>query len=115
VLFQPHQHSRTARFLDEFVESLRFADRVVIADVYGARKHIDGEHVAGAVEMAEGLRQVNVDAVAAGPLETSVADFAASLPDPCAALILGAGDIEQVQDALLAHLAVRRGLQRRAR
>ena len=37
VLFQPHQHSRTARFLDEFVESLRGADRVVVADVYGAR------------------------------------------------------------------------------
>jgi UDP-N-acetylmuramate--alanine ligase len=65
VLFQPHQHSRTARMLSEFVESLRSADRVVVADVYGARNHID-QVAAGAEELASRLRRAGVDAVAGG-------------------------------------------------
>ncbi|MEZ5976306.1 MAG: Mur ligase family protein, partial [Planctomycetota bacterium] len=36
VLFQPHQHSRTARFLEQFAVALQGAARVVVADVYGA-------------------------------------------------------------------------------
>ena len=67
VLFQPHQHSRTARFLGDFVESLRGADRVVIADVYGARAHIDSES-AGAEELVRRLGLAGVEAVAGGSL-----------------------------------------------
>jgi UDP-N-acetylmuramate--alanine ligase len=115
VLFQPHQHSRTARFFDGFVESLRFADRVVVADVYGARKHIDGSHTAGAREMADALRARGVDAVAPGALDPSADEFASALPDPAAGLVLGAGDIEGIKDGLLARLALRGTPRRRAR
>jgi UDP-N-acetylmuramate--alanine ligase len=107
VLFQPHQHSRTARFLDDFVDSLRTADRVVVADVYGARAHIDGENLAGAPELVAKLAALGVDAVAGGDMHASATDLAAHSLSECAVLVLGAGDIVQVKDELVDQLARR--------
>jgi UDP-N-acetylmuramate--alanine ligase len=106
VLFQPHQFSRTARFLREFVESLSAADRVVVADVYGARTHVDGQRSAGAHDLAAGLVARGVDAHAGGPLATAAERFTAGLPARCAALVLGAGDIGGIRDELHRHLAL---------
>ena len=108
VLFQPHQHSRTARFLVEFAESLRSADRAVVADVYGARKHTDGVRHAGAPELVTELRRRNVIASEGGHVDDCVDVFLEDLPPGAAALVLGAGDIEGVRDELLGKLAVRR-------
>lgn len=111
VLFQPHQHSRTARFLPDFVESLRSADRVVVADVYGARAHIDGV-AAGADELAARLRRAGVDArTGGGPFESS-AVLAEAVREPAAVLVLGAGDIDGIRDDLLDRLALRRSSTR---
>ncbi len=111
VLFQPHQHSRTARFLGDFVDSLRSADRVVVADVYGARTHIDGTRFAGAPELVDGLRAIRVPAACGGPLGSAVQRFVEGLSEkgaaPACALVLGAGDVEHVQDELLGKLALR--------
>ncbi len=107
VLFQPHQHSRTARFLNEFVESLRAADRVVVADVYGARTHVDGTRFAGAAELVDGLKSIHVAAVQGGPLGSAVQRFAEGVKRPACVLVLGAGDVEHVRDELLQKLALR--------
>jgi UDP-N-acetylmuramate--alanine ligase len=114
VLFQPHQHSRTARFLGDFVEALRGADRVLVADVYGARKHIDRD-AAGAPELVERLTRANVNAYAAGDPSAAVRMLARGLPSQCAALILGAGDIDLARDELLEAVALRGGAARTTR
>ncbi|HTF89903.1 MAG TPA: UDP-N-acetylmuramate--L-alanine ligase, partial [Planctomycetota bacterium] len=114
-LFQPHQHSRTSRFLPEFVESLRSAHAVVIADVYGARTHIDGANSATAGDVASGLARRNVAASAPGDKSTSARVFAAGMPDNAVGLVLGAGDIEDVKHELLAQLALRRSSASSAR
>ena len=107
VLFQPHQHSRTARFLGEFAESLRIADRVVVADVYGARLHVDGERHAGAHELVLELRALGVDAEEGGGLPSAVEAFVLGLPREAAAFVVGAGDVDRVRDELLHKLALR--------
>jgi UDP-N-acetylmuramate--alanine ligase len=107
VLFQPHQHSRTARFLGEFAESLRVADRVVVADVYGARLHVDGERHAGAHELVLELRALGVDAEEGGGLPSAVEAFVLGLPREAAAFVVGAGDVDRVRDELLHKLALR--------
>lgn len=107
VLFQPHQHSRTARFMADFVDSLRSADRVVVSDVYGARKHIDAEAGAGADELATRLRRAGVDATYGAELWQSTRELIAGLPAKSAALILGAGDVDRIQHDLLDQLALR--------
>ena len=106
VLFQPHQASRTARFLPEFIESLRGADRVVVADVYGARRHID-RVTAGAFEIVQGLKLAGLDAVEGGDLAGATAAFTEGLQaaeERPAALVLGAGDIDSIRPTLLANL-----------
>ncbi len=115
VLFQPHQHSRTARFLTEFAEALRFADRVVVADVYGARSHIDGEHQAGAADLVDALEAMGVDACAGGDSASAAELFCRTIPVPCAAFVLGAGDIVDTKHVLLEALALRRTAQRGTR
>jgi len=114
VLFQPHQHSRTARFLEDFVDALRAADRVLVADVYGARKHIDRE-AAGAPDLVARLRRAGVDALEAGDPSSAVKKLAQGLPSHCAALILGAGDIDLAHDELLEAVALRGAQPRAAR
>ncbi|HIG86664.1 MAG TPA: UDP-N-acetylmuramate--L-alanine ligase [Planctomycetes bacterium] len=106
VFFQPHQASRTHRFLKEFIESLRGADRVVVADVYGARQTIDGRQ-AGAEDLAVGLRRAGLDASAGGGLKTALAELVQGIVDPAAVLVLGAGDIDSTHDDLLSQLALR--------
>jgi UDP-N-acetylmuramate--alanine ligase len=105
VLFQPHQHSRTARFLVEFAASLAGADRVVVSDVYGARAHIDGVS-AGAPELARELGARGIDALAGGTLSASVERFVEGLPARCAAFVLGAGDIGGIRHELFGRLAL---------
>jgi UDP-N-acetylmuramate--alanine ligase len=110
VLFQPHQHSRTARFLPEFVESLRGVDHCVISDVYGARVHID-ELGAGADELAIRLRRAGGVALAGGDLAQSLELTLKHLPEKSALLVLGAGDIDSIRDDLTRELALRSALQ----
>lgn len=106
VLFQPHQHSRTARFLDDFVEALRGADRVVVADVYGARAHIDSQG-AGSEELVARLVRAGVDARVGGDPRSSVRELARGAHAGGAALVLGAGDIDLSKEDLLGELALR--------
>lgn len=106
VLFQPHQHSRTARFLAEFAAALAAADRIVVSDVYGARTHIDGAHTAGAAELVELLTARGARAEVGGDLQASRARFAAGLVPGAVGFVIGAGDVENVRDGLLRDLAV---------
>ena len=112
VLFQPHQHSRTARFLEDFAEALRRADHVVVADVYGARAHRDGEHRAGAADLVLALRRRGASAEEGGDPARACECFAAALPEAAAAFVIGAGDIEGIREPLLARLAARAAAER---
>jgi len=107
VLFQPHQHSRTARFLSEFVESLRGADSVFVTDVYGARSETRGEQRAGASDLVTGLRRAGVEAEESGNLERATFRFVHSISSPSVALVIGAGDVEEIKHDLLHELALR--------
>ena len=62
VVFQPHQHSRTRHFMDQFANSLTQADEIIVSDVYGARE-LDVECRMANVEcrMADFNRQSTID------------------------------------------------------
>lgn len=111
VLFQPHQHSRTARFMDEFVESLVGVERVVVSEVYGARSTLpagEGEVFPnGAEELARRLARAGVDARAPGGLAASMDAVLDGLPGGSALLVLGAGDVDRIRGELTNRLALR--------
>ena len=107
VLFQPHQASRTARHMEGFVEALRGTGRVVVTEVYGARRHIDRIEGADAETLATKLRRAGVDAVAGGSLTDSCSRFVEGIDPNTCALVMGAGDIDTLKLDLPDALALR--------
>lgn len=106
VLFQPHQASRTAHFLEEFAEALALAERVVVSDVYGARVQVAGEPVAGAPELVSALRQRDTPCALGASRAEAVRAAAEAIPGSVV-LVLGAGDIEDARHELERELALR--------
>jgi UDP-N-acetylmuramate--alanine ligase len=107
VLFQPHQHERTGRFLEAFVEALAGADRVVLTPVYGARSAAAEGPSADASELARGLAARRVPVDVADDLESCVPLFARHLKARSVGLVLGAGHVDSIRHDLLATLALR--------
>jgi UDP-N-acetylmuramate--alanine ligase len=106
AVFQPHLYSRTARFHDEFGESLIGADEVVITDVYGSREEpvpgVTGAMVAEAVVRHGGKAHYV-------PHRSDLAGFLASrVAEGDLVLTMGAGDVTLVPTELALLLAERR-------
>jgi len=112
VLFQPHQTSRTARLMDDFVEALRTVERVVVTDVYGARKHIDRIEGADAETLVTRLLRAGKDAAIGGPPREACQEFVNGLVEDACGLVLGAGDIDSIKEELTDAVAVRFGSKR---
>jgi UDP-N-acetylmuramate--alanine ligase len=103
AVFQPHLYSRTARFHDEFGESLSGADEAVVTDVYGSREEpvpgITGAMVAEAV-VRHGGRAHYV------PHRSDLAAYLAGRVAPGDLVVtMGAGDVTLVPTELAILLA----------
>ena len=98
VLFQPHLYSRTLAFADRFAKALSGADRVVLADIYGAREEpVPGVSSALIADKVSGAKYVQGQSV------RDAARLAAGLTPEGGILVLtGAGDITTGGDAALA-------------
>lgn len=103
VLFQPHLYSRTADFAEEFAQALSGADAVVLSAIYGAREDpVPGVTSALIGDRLEGSRYVE-DRVAA-------AETIAALARPGDLVVtMGAGDVTEMADVVLAALGERTG------
>ncbi|MCS6952224.1 MAG: UDP-N-acetylmuramate--L-alanine ligase [Bryobacterales bacterium] len=103
VLFQPHRYTRTFHLMDEFARSFHQADTVVVLDVYAASEPpIEG--VSGA-SLVERLRSFGHRRAEYAPdLESGAAMVAAAAEPGDAILTLGAGNVWQAGELILAHL-----------
>ena len=43
AVFQPHTFSRTQKFLDDFAESLKEADKVYLCEIFGSARELNGK------------------------------------------------------------------------
>jgi UDP-N-acetylmuramate--alanine ligase len=93
-VFQPHQASRTRHLLNEFAQSLRAADRVLVADVFRAREGTPEPGEVTAADLAARARSVGVDVSAGHTREAILATLAANLSLGDVLLTLGAGDVD---------------------
>lgn len=101
VLFQPHLYSRTQAFAAEFAAALDAADEVVVTDVYGAREDpVPGVTSALVTDRMRSGRHVP-DRLAAA---AAVAE--AARPGDLV-LTVGAGDVTELGETILAALAAR--------
>src|SRR5450755_606202 len=103
VLFQPHRYSRTFHLLDEFGGAFHEADTVLLLDIYAASEPpIEGVN---AEALAERIRQFGHRGVEyVGTIERGVEALLAVAAEGDLVLTLGAGNVWQAGDLLLARL-----------
>ncbi|MGF1648262.1 MAG: UDP-N-acetylmuramate--L-alanine ligase [Kineosporiaceae bacterium] len=101
ILFQPHLYSRTRIFAADFARALTGADTVVSLDVYAAREDpepgVDGRLVVAGVPQGQFV---------ADRARAVAAVVAAAVPGDLV-LTVGAGDVGELADDVLAALAAR--------
>lgn len=103
VLFQPHRYTRTFHLLDDFGRAFHQADTVFVLDIYAASEQpIEG--VTGEA-LAERIRQFGHRSAAyAESIDRGVEALLDVARDGDAVLTLGAGNVWQAGDLLLARL-----------
>ena len=108
AVFQPHLYSRTRDFLEDFARALQAADQVFLTDIYGSREEPLPEIHTGLI--ARAMQEQGYGQVEYIPC---VNEVSAHLLEACRTgdlvVTLGAGDIGQVADELLAALSIRAG------
>jgi UDP-N-acetylmuramate--alanine ligase len=107
VLFQPHRYTRTFHLMDEFGKAFHDADAVWVLDIYAAsEKPIPG---VTAEAMVERIRQFgHRGAEYAGTLDRGVEAILGAAREGDLVLTLGAGNVWQAGDTILAALRERK-------
>jgi UDP-N-acetylmuramate--alanine ligase len=106
VLFQPHRYTRSMHLMDEFGKAFHKADSVWLLDIYAAsEKPIEG---VTSEAMVERIRQFgHRSAFFAGTADRAAAAILAEARPGDLVITLGAGNVWQAGDAILAALRER--------
>ncbi len=99
-VFQPHQYSRTERFLKEFGRALAIADRVVIPDIFAARDEGEGEHRVSAQDLVDEVRGCGGNAVHLADFGAIVDYVRTQVRTGDVLVTMGAGDVGDVAGRL---------------
>lgn len=102
--FQPHQHQRTWHLLPAFAESLAPADHCLVADIYGARESQEMRARVCAGDLVTAIRGHGASAEATGHVKELPQRLRSCYHPGDVVLLLGAGDIDQVLDDVVAFL-----------
>ncbi len=105
AVYQPHMYSRTKTFFEQFLTAFDDADVVIIADIFPGREHNDG--TIHARELVEAMAKrtpflsTRKRAIYGGNVTQTAALLRGTLQTGDVAIVMGAGDIYAVTDALL--------------
>lgn len=97
-VFQPHTYSRTEKLLNEFAQSFKDADKVIITDIYASAREKEGS-VSGAM-LAEEIKKYQTGVRFISDLEKVKKFLTASVSSPAVILTIGAGDIYKLAQEL---------------
>jgi len=115
VIFQPHRYTRTYHLMDEFARSFMQADHLYVLDIYAAsEKPIEGVTAQALVERIRQFGHRSAEYV--GTIDRAVEAVVAAVEPGDAVLTLGAGNVWQAGDRVLAQLKARpakRGLSKK--
>lgn len=101
AVFQPHQYSRTAHFLDEFAEAFDDADEVIIPNIYEARDSDEHKSSVSVEDLVEAI-QPHVQLTHGGDGLNATAHYLReSAQSGELILVMGAGDITHMIPLIL--------------
>ncbi len=95
-VFQPHQHSRTRFFLDEFAASFGEADLVLVPDIYFVRDSENERQAVTADDLVQRLRRRGVEAIHLAAFEAIVEHLQTVTHPGDLVVTMGAGDVWKI-------------------
>jgi len=98
AVFEPHTYSRTYTLFDKFVETLKNADIVLLADIYAAREKDEG--IVSSDTLADKLVEIGIDAKNLHTLENIAKHVKEIIKPNDIVLTIGAGTITKLSDML---------------
>jgi UDP-N-acetylmuramate--alanine ligase len=101
VIFQPHQHSRTRYFMDQFAQSFVGADEIIVPDVYAAREPDVGEETVSSQELVSRICKSGGHARYFPSLAAVTDHVSRNIAAGDLVLTMGAGDVWKVADELV--------------
>ncbi len=104
VIFQPHQHSRTRFFLNDFAQSFALADEVIVPDIYFVRDSTTERQLVSGGDLVECLTRRGGRAVYIPALDDIAAYLARTVRAEDIVLTMGAGDVWKVADEMVIRL-----------
>jgi UDP-N-acetylmuramate--alanine ligase len=94
LVFQPHQHNRTARFFEDFVSALHLPDLSIVSDIYHVKGREETSDISSRDLVASAGRP---EAVVYGGNLDETKKLAISLVRPDdVVIVMGAGDIDEL-------------------
>lgn len=100
-IFQPHQHSRTRFFLDDFALSFAAADVVLFPDIYFVRDSETLRREVNAEQLADKVCQQGGQAIYLGEFARIVEHLGREVQPGDVVVTMGAGDIWKVADEFI--------------
>lgn len=104
VVFQPHQHSRTMRLMQDFAVSFSEADEIIIPEVYDARAASDDADRDGAEELVRQICHTGTHARYLPSLDAAAEHVIERVEEGDLVMTMGAGDVWKVADELVARI-----------
>ncbi|HOJ74657.1 MAG TPA: UDP-N-acetylmuramate--L-alanine ligase [Phycisphaerae bacterium] len=104
VVFQPHQHSRTRFLLNDFARSFSAADVVVVPDIYFVRDSESERELVAATDLVNEIHRNGGEARYEPDFGRIVAMLCDEVQPGDLVITMGAGNVWQIADSLLAEL-----------
>lgn len=95
-VFQPHQHSRTRFFLDEFATSFENADIVIVPHIYFVRDSEIEKHQVSSADLVDKLRARKVRAMHLYPFEAIIEQLENLCRPGDLLVVMGAGPVWKI-------------------
>lgn len=95
-VFQPHQHSRTRFFIDEFATSFEHADIVIVPHIYFVRDSELEKHRVSSADLVDKLRARGVKAMHLYPFEAIVEQLETLCRSGDLLVVMGAGPVWKI-------------------
>jgi UDP-N-acetylmuramate--alanine ligase len=101
-VFQPHQYSRTHLLIEEFKGAFKYADKLIITDIYAARDTEEDMAKIDEKKLVKILSESGVDAIWGEGFDKTYTLLKIMITDGDVLVTMGAGNISNLAERLAA-------------
>ena len=101
VVFQPHTYSRTKSLWNDFANTFKQADNVILLDIYAAREKFDGETTSEG--LAEAINAVSQNCIYMDSFESCEEYLKQNVKQKDIVLTIGAGSVTKISHEIVSN------------